>query len=245
MLNIGKACVATGLSAMALALTAPVAVASPADMEGRAAAAATVTRGQARFTVLTSGFIRMEWSPAARFVDAPSQVFIDRDQPNYPGIPTARQITVEFPAASLTTRASVNGVAYSRSDDQRSGHWHYEGASITARVVVSPQAATAPMTVKVDFAFDSRIEGLSYRVKRTAAAVARLKEHWPAPEPLPDDISLAGQFGQLADYDPDRLSALVSEFDLQSARLVMLVQTSRVSAPVKAEFARRMALILH
>ena len=163
---------------------------------------------------------------------------------SYPGMPTARQITVEFPAASLPTRVSVNGVAYSRSDDQRRGHWHYDGASLTARVVVSPHAATAPLTVKVDFTFDSRIEGLSYRVKRTAAAVAWLKEHWPAPEPLPDDISLAGQFGQLADYDPDRLSALVSEFDLQSARLVMLVQASRVSAPVKAEFARRMALIL-
>lgn len=79
-MSAGKAWAAFGWSAVALALAPPVAAKS-LEMEGRAAAAATVTRGQARFTVLTSGLIRMEWSPAARFVDAPSQVFIDRDQP--------------------------------------------------------------------------------------------------------------------------------------------------------------------
>lgn len=99
------------------------------------------------------------------------------------------------------------------------------------------------MNVKVDFAVDRRIAGLPYRVKRTAAAVAWLKEHSPAPEPLPDDISRAGQFGQLPDYDPERLNMLVSEFARQSTRLVTLVQASRVSPQVKAEFARRMALI--
>lgn len=168
---------------------------------------------------------------------------VHRREGSYPGMPAARQITVEFPASSLPTRVTVNGVAYSRSDDRRSGHWHYDGAGLTARIVVPPLAAIAPLAVQVDFAGDTRIDGLSYRVKRTAAAVAWLKDNWPAPEPLPDDISLAGQFGQLADYDPERLSALVSEFDAQSARLVMLVQASRASAQVKAEFARRMALI--
>lgn len=79
-MSAGKAWVAFGLSAVALALATPVAAKS-LEMEGRAAAAATVTRGQARFTVLTSGLIRMEWSPTALFVDAPSQVFIDRHQP--------------------------------------------------------------------------------------------------------------------------------------------------------------------
>ncbi|WP_197421832.1 MULTISPECIES: glycoside hydrolase family 31 protein [unclassified Sphingomonas] len=161
----------------------------------------------------------------------------------YPGASTTRQITAAFPAASLPTRVSVNGIAYSRSDDQRSGHWHYDGTSLTARVIVPPLATTAPLTIKVDFASDSRIDGLLYRVKRTAAAVAWLKEHWPAPEPMPDDISLAGQFGQLADYHPERLNALISAFDLQTAGLVMLVETSRVSPQVRAEFARRMALI--
>lgn len=55
---------------------------------------------------------------------------------SYPGMATARQITAEFPAASLPTRVSVNGIAYARSDDPRSGHWHDDGASLPARVVV-------------------------------------------------------------------------------------------------------------
>jgi len=80
-------------------------------------------------------------------------------------------------------------------------------------------------------------------MKRTAAAVAWLKDHWPAPEPLPDDVSLAGQFGQLVDYDPERLTTLIAEFDQRSTRLVPLVQASRASPEVKAEFARRMAII--
>jgi hypothetical protein len=69
---------------LALALTSIIGTTAHAEMpamHGRAAAAAIVQRGQVRFTVLTAQLIRMEWSPDSRFVDDPSQVFIDRDQP--------------------------------------------------------------------------------------------------------------------------------------------------------------------
>lgn len=160
---------------------------------------------------------------------------------SYPGMAPARQITVELPAAALPKQVMVNGAPYTRSDDARVGHWHYDGANLTARILIPQADAAAPLTVKVDFAPDPRIDGLAYRLKRTAAAVAWLKEHWPPPEPLPDAISRAGQLGQLIDYDPDQLEALVSEFERQRADFVMLVQKSRVAAEIKAEFARRMA----
>ncbi|WP_408078919.1 glycoside hydrolase family 31 protein [Sphingomonas plantiphila] len=162
---------------------------------------------------------------------------------SYPGMPTKRQTTVEFPAASLPTRVTVNGTPYTRAETPRPGHWQYDGDSLTARIVVAPASATAPLNVSVTFAPDPRIEGLTYRMKRTAAAIAWLKEHWPPPEPLPDDLSLAGQLARLVDYSPERLSALVSDFDRRSERLVALVQASRVSPAVKVEFAGRMALI--
>lgn len=55
--------------------------ASEPSMHGKANPDAMVQRGQVRFTVLTPRLIRMEWSPDEHFVDAPSQVFIDRDLP--------------------------------------------------------------------------------------------------------------------------------------------------------------------
>ena len=54
--------------------------AAPA-MHGKADPAAVVQRDHVRFTVLTPRIIRMEWSPDGHFVDAPSQVFVDREQP--------------------------------------------------------------------------------------------------------------------------------------------------------------------
>ncbi|MCA1196555.1 glycoside hydrolase family 31 protein [Sphingomonas sp. R647] len=172
-----------------------------------------------------------------------AQLTVHPREGRYPGMAAARQITIEFPAATLPTRVTVNGATYSRSDGPSEGSWHYDGSALTARIVVPAIAADAPLTVQVAFAPNTRIEGLTYRMKRTAAAVAWLKDHWPAPEPLPDDVSLAGQFGQLVDYDPERLTTLIAEFDQRSTRLVPLVQASRASPEVKAEFARRIAMI--
>ena len=66
--------------AIGVALATPALADVPA-MQGQAAPAAVVQRDQVRFTVLSPQLIRMEWSPAERFVDDPSQVFIDRTQP--------------------------------------------------------------------------------------------------------------------------------------------------------------------
>jgi alpha-glucosidase (family GH31 glycosyl hydrolase) len=60
-------------------LTTPVLADVPA-MHGQATPSAVVQRDQVRFTVLTPEMIRLEWSPDRHFVDAPSQVFIDRAQ---------------------------------------------------------------------------------------------------------------------------------------------------------------------
>ncbi len=65
------------------AISAAPAVAGPTAtaMHGKANPAAIVHRGHVRFTVLTPRVIRMEWSPDGHFVDAPSQVVVDRRQP--------------------------------------------------------------------------------------------------------------------------------------------------------------------
>ncbi|RKD88287.1 glycoside hydrolase family 31 protein [Mangrovibacterium diazotrophicum] len=47
-------------------------------MQGEAEPGAIVSFGNARFTVLTPGLIRMEWSEAKQFEDRPSLVFINR-----------------------------------------------------------------------------------------------------------------------------------------------------------------------
>ncbi|HQT92460.1 MAG TPA: glycosyl hydrolase family 31, partial [Candidatus Kryptobacter bacterium] len=42
---------------------------------------ATVIEGSARFTILTPGLVRMEWSQDGKFIDSPSLVFINRRLP--------------------------------------------------------------------------------------------------------------------------------------------------------------------
>ena len=48
-------------------------------MAAGAAGTTTITAGDARFEFLTPGLVRMEYSPAARFVDAPTAVVQKRD----------------------------------------------------------------------------------------------------------------------------------------------------------------------
>lgn len=175
--------------------------------------------------------------------DRAAQVTIGAREGRFPGMATARAITVELPAAALPERVTVGGVAYPRSDTARAGSWYYDGAALTARVVLPATAADTAVDARIAFAPGARVDGLLYRMKRTADAVAWLKQNWPAPEPLPDDVSLAGQLGQLIDYHPDRLATLIAEFERREARLVPLVQASRASPEVKAEFARRIGAI--
>jgi hypothetical protein len=51
---------------------------------------AEVVAGQARFTVLAPGLIRMEWAQSGHFQDHASLTFIDRDLP-VPHYSTARK----------------------------------------------------------------------------------------------------------------------------------------------------------
>ena len=76
------------------------------------------------------------------------------------------------------------------------------------------------------------------RMKRVAAAVQWLKYHWDSPAPLPDDVSLAAQLGQLIDYRPEQLPALVKAFDARLGKLAAEVDRSHARADVKARFAR-------
>lgn len=92
---------ATALLALIAALPAPARGAEPA-MRGKANPAAVVERGQVRFTVLTPRIIRMEWSPDGHFVDAPSQVFIDREQPVPAFTTSTRDGTLHIDTDSLS-----------------------------------------------------------------------------------------------------------------------------------------------
>jgi hypothetical protein len=159
-------------------------------------------------------------------------------------MPDSRQIAVELASAAFPQRVTVNGVAYPRSDDGRQGSWHYDGESLTARIVLPAQQAGATLTVTTTFPDAApRIDGLAYRMRRTAAAVPWLKEQWEPPVPLPDDVSLAGQLGRLIDYHPEQLGSLIAAFDARSAKLVQEVNETRAKPEVKAEFARRMRAI--
>ncbi|QEE24216.1 hypothetical protein CS053_06660 [Rhodanobacter glycinis] len=92
---------AIALLALMTALPALAQNAEPA-MHGKANPAAVVQRSHVRFTVLTPRIIRMEWSPDEHFVDAPSQVFIDRDQPVPKFTTTTRDGTLHIDTASLS-----------------------------------------------------------------------------------------------------------------------------------------------
>ncbi len=173
-----------------------------------------------------------------------AEVTVQPRKGSYPGMPETRQVTIELPAASLPERVTVNGKRYARSDDGRAGSWAYDGASLTARIVVPAQVASAVLDVRAEFDANAPdMDGLLYRMKRTTATVEWLKDHWAPPAPLPDDLSLAAQLGQLIDYHPERLGALVREFDARLARLAAQVEASRATPEVKAEFARRIAAV--
>ncbi|WP_260596882.1 glycoside hydrolase family 31 protein [Sphingomonas endolithica] len=173
-----------------------------------------------------------------------AKVTIRPREGSYAGMPDSRQIAVELASAAFPQRVTVNGVAYPRSDDGRQGSWHYDGESLTARIVLPAQQAGATLSVTIAFPDGApRIDGLLYRMKRTAAAVAWLKEQWEPPVPLPDDVSLAGQLGRLIDYHPEQLAALIAAFDARSAKLVQEVNETRAKPEVKAEFARKIRAI--
>ena len=164
---------------------------------------------------------------------------------SYPGMPDSRQVTVEFAAAGMPARVTVNGATYLHSDDGRPGSWSYDGESLTARVKVPAQPAGGSLDVSVAFDDASDVDGLLYRMKRTASAVAWLKEQWEPPAPLPDDISLAGQLAQLIDYHPEQLPSLVAQFDARLRKLAQEVEGTRASPEVKARFSRMIAPLLN
>jgi hypothetical protein len=167
-----------------------------------------------------------------------ARVTLQPRQGRYAGMPDTRQVTVELPVSAYPERVTVNGIRYERSDQSREGSWHYDGQSLTARVVVPAQQAGQPLEVSVAFAADApSLDGLIYRMKRTATAIAWVKERWEVPTPVPDDLSLAGQLGQLIDYHPEQLPALVRQFDARLAKLVTLVNQSHAAPEVKAQFA--------
>ncbi|WP_426700768.1 TIM-barrel domain-containing protein [Rhodanobacter sp. Col0626] len=120
-------------SAVALPVAAlPVATRDAAPvMHGKANPGAVVERGDVRFTVLTPRMIRMEWSPDKHFVDAPSQVFIDRDQP-VPKFTTATrngEIHIDTASLSLTYtlgsgRFSEKNLTIHSKDLKTAFNWH-------------------------------------------------------------------------------------------------------------------------
>lgn len=156
----------------------------------------------------------------------------------YPGMPDTSQITVELPGAAFPERVVVAGVAYPLSQDGREGSWSYDGDQLTARITIPTRAAGQSLAVSVTFGRNpADVDGLLYRMKRTATAVAWLKDHWAPPSPLPDDLSLAGQLGRLIDYDPAHLALLAGQFDARVATLAAQVDRSHASPEVKAQFA--------
>jgi len=112
---------ALALLALTTALPAPARGAEPA-MRGKANPAAVVERGQVRFTVLTPRIIRMEWSPDGHFVDAPSQVFVDRDQP----VP-------EFTTATRDGILHIDTASLSLAYTLGSGRFNPENLSIRSK----------------------------------------------------------------------------------------------------------------
>ena len=110
-----------------MAAQAPAAVAGKADAPAATARvesaadnpvadeAAQVMVGNARFTVLTSKLIRMEWSAAGKFEDHASLVFINRRLPvpkfthSIAGNGGTRTVTIKTEALTLTYKAAGDG----------------------------------------------------------------------------------------------------------------------------------------
>lgn len=83
----------------------------PTQTVPRATAEAVVTWGHARFTVLTSRLIRMEWSAADTFEDRPTLVFINRKLPvpHYTKISDANGLTLETQDLVLSYHPDAEG----------------------------------------------------------------------------------------------------------------------------------------
>lgn len=173
-----------------------------------------------------------------------AMIVLQPPEGSYPGMPVTRQVTLELPAAAVPERVTVNGIAYPRADSDREGSWRYDGESLTLRITIPSRQAGEALDARIAFGTAAAApEGVLYRMKRTAAAVEWLKEQWQPPEPLPDDLSLAAQLGQLIDYHPEQLARLVEQFDARRATLVAQVNGSRAKPAVKAHFAEMMAAI--
>lgn len=94
---------------------------------------AVVTRGEARFTVLTPRMIRMEWSPTQTFEDRPSQAFWFRSQPvpEFSVQETGGKLVIETSALRLHYRVGQPYAADTlwierKEAGQRDPHpWHH------------------------------------------------------------------------------------------------------------------------
>ncbi|MDN6042019.1 MAG: DUF5110 domain-containing protein [Acetobacter sp.] len=84
---------------------------APAQAVPHAAAGATVTWGHARFTVLTSRLIRMEWSADSHFEDRATLVFLNRHLPvpHFTKTSDANGITLETQDLTLTYHPDEQG----------------------------------------------------------------------------------------------------------------------------------------
>ena len=95
---------------------------------------AVVIDGHARFTVLTSQLIRMEWSADGKFEDHPSFVFLNRRLPVpqftqlYEQVGSAKQLTIKTEALTLTYRP----------DQADSGKFNADNLSVTLQVDGKP-----------------------------------------------------------------------------------------------------------
>ncbi|MFV0623497.1 TIM-barrel domain-containing protein [Sphingomonas sp. ac-8] len=189
--------------------------------------------GQYAFTTITS-----------RYDDRRAAITVRPREGRYVGMAPDRQITIELPSARFPSRVTVNGRPYDRTEQASQGGWHYAGDTLTASITIPAQAADTEINVVVDFADSSaRIDGLLYRMKRVRTAVDWLKNQWEPPAPLPDDVSLAAELGQLIEYHPERLDQLMQAFDARVERLAATVSRSRATPEVKARFAALIASV--
>lgn len=228
----------------------PSTVRKAQDMDNAALALRIVPGGTSRTRIYTDGgdseaYRRGEGAFTAvesRRDAGGAHVVVRPREGRYPGMPERVQFTIELPASSYPAAVTVDGVAYRRSDAAEPGHWHYDGDTLTARIVVPAHAADRSLTVDVAYpARPAAVDGLLYRMKRVAAAVAWLKDHWEPPVPLPDDLSLAAQLGRLIDYHPEHLPELVAQFERRVPMLVQEIDATHAKPEVKARFRAMMA----
>jgi uncharacterized repeat protein (TIGR01451 family) len=100
---------ATTTSEQATSPCSPVNLATPVDFaDGVASQGATVMAGDARFEVLGSGLVRLEYSPSGNFEDAPTVNVVDRHFPVPP-------YTVSEANGTLTIRTSTLTLHYQLS----------------------------------------------------------------------------------------------------------------------------------